>query len=120
MEDSILLTIKKLNNIPEDYDAFDLDILVAINTVFVDLQMLGVGPTLGFSITDETAVWSDYLDDTITLANVKSYVGMRVRLMFDPPGTSYLINNFKEQIQKLEWLINTRREDLEWTPPPTS
>lgn len=117
MSTSILDSTKKILGLEADYTAFDLDILTHINSVFVDLQQLGIGPEEGFSIEDSTEVWDSYLGGDPNLNSVKTYVYLRVRLLFDPPTTSYLIGSMNEQIQKLEWRLNVQREGEAWTDP---
>jgi hypothetical protein len=94
---------------------FDLDIITHINSAFSTLTQLGVGPAEGFMIEDATAVWSDFIGDDIQYNSVKSYVFLRVRLLFDPPATSYLIAAYEKQIQELEWRLSVLREGTEWT-----
>lgn len=117
MSTSILTSTKKLLGIAEDYTAFDDDITMHINSVFSTLQQLGIGPEAGFEIADKTALWSDFLANDPRLNNVKTYVYMRVRLMFDPPSTSYLISSMQRQIEELEWRLNTYREATGWVDP---
>lgn len=120
MEDSILINIKKILGIDASYDAFDLDIITHINTVFSDLQQLGVGPDRGFMIEDSTATWTEYFaDNDVNWNAVKTYVYLRVRLLFDPPSTSYHITAIEKQIEKLEWRLNVRREGELWVDPNT-
>lgn len=114
---SILTSTKKVLGIAAEYTAFDEDIIMHINTVFSTLNQLGVGPVDGFQIEDDSAEWSDFLADDLRLNNVKSYMFMRVKLMFDPPSTSYLITSMQNQVDQLEWRINTTREGDSWTPP---
>ena len=104
--DSILTSIKKLLGVAEEYDHFDTDIIIHINTVFSVLTQLGVGPSDGFSITDENAVWSDYIKSDSRLEMLKSYMYLKVKLLFDPPlGTAY-IEAINQQISELECRIN--------------
>jgi hypothetical protein len=117
MEMSILNSTKKILGIASDYTAFDLDIITHINTAFSTLTQLGVGPAEGFMIDDETATWDSYIVDDIQLNSVKSYVYLRVRLLFDPPATSYLITASQEQVKELEWRLNTHREETQWVDP---
>jgi hypothetical protein len=117
METSILNSIKKILGIAEDYTAFDEDIITHINTAFSTLTQLGVGPREGFMIEDEGAVWTDFIDDRIQFNSVKTYVYLRVRMLFDPPSTSYLITAMENQIRELEWRLNTFREETDWTDP---
>lgn len=119
METSILTSIKKLLGIAEDYTAFDLDILTHINSAFATLNQLGLGPMEGFMIEDADAVWADFLGTDKRLNAVKSYVFQSVRLLFDPPTTSYHLTALKEQIREAEWRLNTYREEEGWFPPIT-
>lgn len=123
MDPSILTSTKKILGITEDYTAFDPDITTHINTAFSTLTQLGVGPAAGFMIEDETAVWDDFLvfADDLEYNAIKSYVYLRVRLLFDPPTTSFTITAFDDQRKELEWRLNVHREETEWTdpdPPP--
>ncbi len=117
MEQSILKSIKKILNISVDDLAFDLDILTHINSVFGTLNQLGIGPEDGFEIEDETAEWAAFLAADKRLSPVKSYVYLRVRLLFDPPATSFAIEAIKAQISELEWRLNVVREEDAWTDP---
>lgn len=103
-EQSILTSTKKLLGIEEDYTAFDLDITLHINSVFSTLQQLGVGPDDGFLVEDKTNTWSEY---TIvnSLNSVKSYMFLRVRILFDPPATSFAIDAMTNQAKELEWRL---------------
>ena len=114
---SILTSVKKVLNVDESYTAFDEDILMHINSVFSTLTQLGVGPATGFAIEDETATWDAFLGTDPRLNNVKTYVCLRVRMLFDPPTTSYLIDAMKEQIRELEFRMNVYREETAWVDP---
>lgn len=118
--DSILDSTKKILGIDASYTAFDVDIIMHINSVFSTLNQLGIGPVAGFMILDSTSKWEDFLGVDPNLNAVKTYVFMRVRLVFDPPGTSYHITAIEKQIQELEWRLNTQREGESWTSPVTS
>ena len=109
MTDSILLTTKKALGLAEDYNVFDQDIIMHINSVFSSLATLGIGPEVGFEIEDETKTWNDFTSD-VRLNSVKSYMYLKVRLMFDPPTTSFVINALQEQLKELEWRMNVYRE----------
>lgn len=104
--DSILTSIKKLLGITEEYDHFDPDIIMHINSVFSVLTQLGVGPASGFSISDKTAVWSDFVDTDSRLEMLKSYMYLKVKLLFDPPLGTASIEAINRQISELEWRIN--------------
>lgn len=110
MTESILNSTKKILQIDPEYTAFDLDIITHINSAFMTLNQLGVGPEEGFAISDATEKWDSLLGGDLNLNVVKTYVAQRVRLMFDPPTTSYLITAVKEQIQETEWRLRTQQE----------
>lgn len=110
MEESILTSIKKLSGMEKDYGPFDTDLIIFINTVFSDLAQLGVGPSSGFSIDDDEAVWSDFIEDTIKLGFVKTFMYLKVKLIFDPPDNSTVIKSYEEQIKELEWRLNVAAE----------
>jgi hypothetical protein len=117
MEQSILISTKKILGIAEDYTVFDLDIITHINSAFSTLTQLGVGPPQGFMIEDATENWTDFIADDFQYNSVKSYVFLRVRQLFDPPTTSYLIAAVDKQIQELEWRLNVHREEMNWVDP---
>lgn len=106
MEESILISIKKLLGILAEYTEFDTDIIMHINSTFMILTQLGIGPSDGFMIEDESSVWSDFISDSANLNLVKTYIYQRVRLMFDPPTSSMLLDALKEQIREFEWRMN--------------
>lgn len=105
---SILNSVKKDIGIGSDYDHFDPEIITAINTAFSTLNQLGVGPSSGFSISDDTTEWSDYISDpdSPTLGFVKTYVSKKAKMLFDPPTSSALMEAMKENIKELEFRIN--------------
>jgi len=114
---SILIDVKKTLGIDQAYGAFDLDILMHINTAFATLNQLGIGPDDGFMIEDETPEWDAFLGDDLKLNSVKTYIYLSVRLVFDPPTTSYLIDSLRNQLNELTWRINTYREGSAWVDP---
>lgn len=103
--DSILTSIKQHLGITEDYEHFDADIINHINSVFTILMQIGVGPENGFKITDKSQVWSDFMPDDERLEFVKTYIEKRVKLMFDPPQSSAVIDVINRQIEELEWRL---------------
>ena len=106
METSILTSIKKMLGVAEDYTEFDEDIITHINSVFLNLTQLGVGPEEGFMIENDTAVWEDFIDDSIRLQAVKTYMYLKVKLLFDPPLSSSVTESFTRMIAELEWRLN--------------
>jgi len=117
VEQSILNSVKKMCGVDPSLTVFDDVLLMHINTVFADLEQLGVGPVGGFMIEDDAPTWNTFFGDDPRWSSVKSYVYFRVRLMFDPPTTGYLVESFDEQIQKMEWRLNVTREGSSWTDP---
>lgn len=109
--DSILLSIKKLNNVATDYTAFDDDFIMYINSALSDLNQLGVGLADGFTIEDETSTWEDLLGDDPIYNRVKTFVGLKVRLLFDPPATSFAIGMMQDQIREHEFRLIVAQED---------
>ena len=108
--DSILVSIKKLLGIAADYTHFDPDIIMHINSAFSILTQLGVGPPEGFRIEDNTKTWNDFIGDVTRIDAVKSYVYLKVSLMFDPPTSSAVLSAKERQISELEWRLNVAAE----------
>lgn len=112
-DESILTSVKKVLGIPEYYEHFDQDILLHLNSVMSILHQLGVGPENGFVVEDDSTTWSDLFDgdiDTNKMMYVKSYVCLRVRLLFDPPASSGAIDAIERQMRELEWRITVTRD----------
>ncbi len=103
--DSILTSVKALLGITEEHEYFDSTLIIHINSVLASLTQLGVGSKNGFSIKDKSSVWSDFLSDDKTLEFVKSFVYLKVRLLFDPPQSSSVISAVERQVSELEWRI---------------
>lgn len=123
MTDSILDNIKKILGLDPSYTAFDSDVTMHINTVFSVLNGLGIGPDSGFSIGDNTVTWDAYgaVGGDRNMNLVKSYIYLRVKMLFDPPTTSFVIEAMNKQIAEFEWRISVAREDVSWkdpNPPP--
>lgn len=108
--DSILNSVKKMLGLDAEYDAFDTEIIIHINSVFMILQQLGVGPETGFAIADASTVWTDYIENVVFLSLVKSYMYLKVRMLFDPPQNSALLEAMKSQIAEFEWRLNVNAE----------
>lgn len=111
MNESILTSIKVQLGIQEEYTAFDPQIIMHINSVLMVLNQLGIGPASGFVISDKTAIWSDFLSSDKNLEATKSYVGMRVRMLFDPPTTSVVADSMNRMINEFEWRLNMKVEN---------
>lgn len=112
MEDSILKSTKKILNIKDDYTAFDLDILTHINATFAVLSQIGIGPTSGYIIDDDTATWTDLALPTDQLNMIKTYIYLKVRMLFDPPSTSFHIEATTKQLDEYLQRLSYLREDL--------
>lgn len=108
--DSILTSIKKLLGIAEDYEHFDQDLIIHINSVLSILTQLGVGPSEGFSIEDENATWNDFIPEDKRLSSIRSYVYMKVKLLFDPPLSSSVMESMNRMISEFEWRLNVAAE----------
>lgn len=114
--DSILTSIKKLLGIAEEYEHFDADIVLQINTVFMTLKQLGVGPVEGFEIQNDSTTWNQYIDveknpNQLTLLSaVKSYIHLKVKMIFDPPLSSSVTESIKQTINELEWRLTHEAE----------
>lgn len=104
--ESILKSIKKLLGISDEETNFDSDIIMHINSVFAILNQMGVGPSKCFEIVDDTAVWSNFIEDDASFNDVKTYIYLKVRLMFDPPMSSSVLSAMERQISELEWRLN--------------
>lgn len=113
--DSILTSIKKLLGIDEAYEHFDKELIIHINSVLAILNQLGVGPKEGFSITDSSDKWSDFIKDAKTIEFVKSYVHLKVRLMFDPPDRAAVLESMKRITDELEWRIQVAADSVQTT-----
>ena len=111
--ESILTSIKKLLGIDEEYTHFDTDIIIHINSVLMTLNQLGIGPVDGFSITDDTETWGDFLEDVTILEAVKTYVLVKVRMMFDPPTSSVVLQAFERIANEMEWRLTLQGEGVE-------
>ena len=113
-EDSILTSIKKMLGISSDNTDFDTDIIIHINTVFGILNELGVGPSSGYMITSVNDTWADYgISEDNNLNSVKSYMYLKVKMLFDPPITSAIQNANTQLINELEWRLNIHSENKE-------
>lgn len=109
--DSILTSLKKLLGIPEEYENFDADLIIHINSVFSILTQLGVGPSEGFYIKDKTSTWNDFVSsDYKKFEMIKSYVYLKVKLLFDPPTSSPLMESNNRLISELEWRLNVESD----------
>lgn len=117
--ESILNSVKKNLGLDEAYDVFDADVIMHINTVFTILNDLGVGTDEVFYIESDAETWSQFLGDSPNYNAVKTYVFLRVKLLFDPPNNSFLITSLNEQIKELAYRMNERREVKSWIEPFT-
>lgn len=117
MTQSILLTTKKMLGIAEEYEAFDIDIVIHINAIFLFLNQLGVGPKTPFQITGVDEQWGDFQTE---IPGVPSYMYAKVRLLFDPPTNSFLVDSLNKTIQEFEWRFIMQSEcgpEKEEAPP---
>ena len=111
VNDSILTSIKKLLGIDEGYNAFDTDIIIHINSVLMHLNQLGVGPEQPFSITGDSETWADFLGDKVTeFEAVKTFIYIKVRLIFDPPTNSFVVDAYDKTAKEYEWRLIVQAE----------
>lgn len=108
--DSILISIKKTLGMPKDYTHFDTDLIIHLNSVFMILKQLGVGPPEGFYIEDDTALWEEFIEDPIECAGVKTYMYAKARLVFDPPQNSTIMKCLQDTVAEFEWRLNVDAE----------
>lgn len=113
MSESILDSVKKSLGLSEDYDVFDFEIIMHINSVFSTLNQIGVGPSEGFMIEDADPTWNAFLGRDPRLNNAKSYVYLKVKLLFDPPSPPFLLASYEKQIQEYEWRLMVQSENEE-------
>ena len=110
--ESILVSIKKLLGIAEEYTHFDADLIMHINSVFMILTQLGVGPAEGFIIEDKTSDWTEFIEDPTQLQLAKSYMHLKVKLLFDPPLSSAVIESMNRMISEFEWRLAVDAEKV--------
>lgn len=110
ISNSILETIKKLIGIDKDYGVFDVDLIVAINSSFMILNQLGIGPDKPFSISDSSATWNDFFGNEEIFALAKSYIYLRTKLLFDPPSSGVLHEAVERQISEFEWRMHVQAD----------
>lgn len=119
MNESILTTIKKLLGIEEYYEAFDTDVMIHINSVFMTLNQLGVGPDEGFSISGKYETWEQFTENIKLYNGVKTYIYLKVKLVFDPPSSSFVLESMRKEIAELEWRL-VHQTELPQTPDEES
>jgi len=113
MDDSILTSIKAMLGIDEADESFDTDIIININSILMDLNLLGIGPSAGFEISDKTTTWNDFIGVVdVSLSAVKTYIYMKIKLVFDPPSTAAKISAMERQISEYGWKINIQSEEV--------
>lgn len=116
IDESILHDIKQMLGQEWDDPTYDLDIKNHINTVFFNLNQLGVGPVAGFMIQDANAKWVDYIGTRLNLNAVKTYIWIRVKLLFDPPATGPMMESLQKQADKIEWTLMVEVDPPVQTP----
>lgn len=113
MPDSILKTTKTALGLADDYDAFDSELIIHINSVLADMNQLGVGPLEGFTIENDEATWEDFMGADKRYSAAKSYMYFAVRMLFDQPSTAHAISAYQKEIEKMEWRLNIQREEID-------
>lgn len=110
MHNSILADVKKLCQVPEFDDGFDTELIIHINTALMKLQQLGVGPPGGVRITGPEETWASVVEGDTEIEGVKTFVGLSVKLVFDPPSSSFVVDAYKNVLSELEWRLNVHQE----------
>ena len=110
LDNSILNSVKKMLGLGTEYEHFNQDIIMHINTTFMILTQLGIGPANGYSIQDESATWDEFIGDEKNLEAVKTYIYLKVKLVFDPPLSNTVMECMKQNISELEWRLNHQAE----------
>lgn len=116
LSNSILVSLKQTlwpevqegTNMP-----FDAELIMHINSIFADINQLGIGPETPYQITGESETWTDFFSDIAQANNVKSYMYLRLRLLFDPPQNSFLVQSYEKQIKEIEWRLTVRSNEME-------
>lgn len=113
MEESILVTIKKMLGLESDYTPFDTDIIVMINSAIMTLTQANVGPSEGFRISGVNELWSDFLTNEVMLEAAKQYIYMKVKMIFDPPSSGIVMDALKTQSEEMLWRLIAQSESVE-------
>lgn len=113
MDDSILVTIKQMLGLDINYEPFDTDIIVLINSCLMTLTQNDVGPSEGFFIKGVDETWSDFLTNPVMLQGAKEYVYLKVKMIFDPPTNSYVMDSYKQQAEELLVRLQMQAESVE-------
>lgn len=108
-DQSILNSVKHTLGVTNQYDVFDQDLIMHINTVLSNLIQMGVGPQNGFTITGDSETWSDFMENYPNIEQVKTYVSLKVRLIFDPPANSVIVDSFNKTCSELEYRLYTEK-----------
>lgn len=120
LETSILDSVKKVLGMDPSYTAFDMDVLMHINSALATLNQVGIGPDRGFLVMDNSSKWESVLDDDPNLLSAISYVWIQVRILFDPPQTSFALDAMKKQADEFLWRLNVRREGVKYPSTVTA
>lgn len=116
MTDSILTTTKNALGIEESNTSFDDELVMHINSVLSEFTQLGLGPDVGYAITDASQTWADFISDELRYNQAKSLLFLKVRMLFDPPSIGYVLTALEKVIEKAEWRVNIAREEVVYPP----
>lgn len=116
MNDSIVATIKKMLGLEDNYTPFDMDVIVHINTALLTLCQMGIGPREGYTVTDYDQTWDDFLTNKVFLGGVKTWIYLQVKMLFDPPTNSFVMDAMKQQSEQILWRLNVQAESVERMP----
>lgn len=116
IDEGILTTIKKMLGLDEEYTPFDMDVMVFINGAMMALCQMGVGPKEGFTISGYTETWAEFLVNPVNLESAKTYIYLQVRMLFDPPTNSFVMEAMKRQCEEILFRLNVQAESVEVMP----
>ena len=116
MNDSIVVTIKKMLGLDDAYTPFDTDVIVLINAAFMTLCQMGIGPREGYEVSDYDQTWDEFLTNKVMLGAVKTWVYLQVKMGFDPPTNSFVMDAMKQQSEQILFRLNVQAESVERMP----
>jgi hypothetical protein len=115
---SILDDTKAALGLASDYTPFDAEIIMHINSVLANLNQLGIGSDAGMEIVNKNNTWAELIGEENRLNHVKSYMYLKVKMLFDPPNTGYVLTAMEKQIDQAEWRITVAQDDIIHPLPP--
>jgi hypothetical protein len=115
---SILDDTKIAIGMTAEQTEFNADLVLHINSVLADLHQMGIGPDEGYSIVNAADTWDEFIETEKRLNNVKSYIFLRVKMLFDPPSVGYVLTSLEKMIEKAEWRLTVAADEIKNPLPP--